>query len=129
MSSLLTDAIKKYLKDTPEEQLKKDFESLEQWNSVGPTVEEYLNYLDRNNVEVKYYIVLDTDKHPDSEYPHIDRDGRKYLCSRKDAEEALRTGEAEFSYSENMHWDTMKLPAYVLKKTIITERFDSINKL
>lgn len=39
----LLESLKKYFKETPKEQLDKDFEEIEnKWRHIGPTVEEWL---------------------------------------------------------------------------------------
>lgn len=43
--SRLLESLKKYLKETPPEKLKKDFEELEPYNEIGPDVEEYMEYI------------------------------------------------------------------------------------
>lgn len=44
MKSML-EQIKEYLNNTPKDQLEKDFEELEEWLDVGPTVDEYFENL------------------------------------------------------------------------------------
>lgn len=41
--------LKKYFNTTPKEQLQKDWEKLKKYNEIGPTVEEYLNYVKQYN--------------------------------------------------------------------------------
>lgn len=47
MSKLL-DSLQEYFDNTPQEQLDKDWEKLKEWENVGPSVEEYINYLKEN---------------------------------------------------------------------------------
>lgn len=41
----LTQELLEYLKNTPEEQIRKDWEELAVYGRIGPTVSDYLNYL------------------------------------------------------------------------------------
>lgn len=41
--------MKKYLKETPKEQLDKDWEELKHCNEIGPSVDEYVNAVVDNN--------------------------------------------------------------------------------
>ena len=43
------DKLKQYFNTTPKEQLQKDWEKLTKYNEIGPTVEEYLNYVKQYN--------------------------------------------------------------------------------
>ena len=43
------DKLKQYFNTTPKEQLQKDWEKLKKYNEIGPTVEEYLNYVKQYN--------------------------------------------------------------------------------
>ena len=43
------DKLKQYFNTTPKEQLQKDWEELKKYNKIGPTVEEYLNYVKQYN--------------------------------------------------------------------------------
>lgn len=43
------DKLKQYFNTTPKEQLQKDWEKLKKHNEIGPTVEEYLNYVKKYN--------------------------------------------------------------------------------
>lgn len=38
----ILEELKEYFKNTPIEQIKKEWESLSEWADVGPTLEEYL---------------------------------------------------------------------------------------
>ena len=42
----IIDNLREYLATTPEEQLLKDWDSLKEWNSVGPTVDEYISSIE-----------------------------------------------------------------------------------
>ncbi len=39
---MLLEKLRKHLKETPHEQLVKEWEELDEWKDVGPTVEEFL---------------------------------------------------------------------------------------
>lgn len=49
MSELL-DSLQEYFDNTSKEQLGKDWEKLKEWENVGPSVEEYINYLKGNKI-------------------------------------------------------------------------------
>lgn len=38
----LLEQIQDYFKNTSQEQIKKDWEEIKEWNNIGPTVDEYL---------------------------------------------------------------------------------------
>lgn len=38
--------LRDYFKNTPQEQLDKDFEELQEWNDIGPSMEEYLKFME-----------------------------------------------------------------------------------
>ena len=44
------EALKQYFENTPKEQIEADWKKSEEWDKVGPTVEQYMNVLDSNNV-------------------------------------------------------------------------------
>ena len=44
----LVNSLQKYLDNTSQEQLDKNWEKLKEWENVGPSVEEYINYLKEN---------------------------------------------------------------------------------
>lgn len=43
------DKLKQYFNTTPKEQIQKDWEEIKKYNEIGPTVEEYLNYVKQYN--------------------------------------------------------------------------------
>ena len=48
--SNIVEELRKYLAETPKEQLEKDWEELKQWNDVGPTAKEYLQSLKNEGI-------------------------------------------------------------------------------
>lgn len=53
----LVDNLRKYFKETPQEQIEKDWEEVEHLNNVGPSVDKYLEYIQ----ECENYIDRRTD--------------------------------------------------------------------
>ena len=45
--SLMLQKLKEYFNNTPKEQLEKDLEEIEQYQNIGPTVDEYIEYMER----------------------------------------------------------------------------------
>ena len=43
-----------HIKTTPKEDLEKEFNELEEWSNVGPTVEEFMDFCDKINKKPKY---------------------------------------------------------------------------
>lgn len=39
-------SFEQYLNETPSKELEEDLKEFDHWNNIGPTVEEYLNYVD-----------------------------------------------------------------------------------
>lgn len=47
----LLKCLEEYFKNTPKEQIQKDWNETEKYDSVGPTVEEYLSDKDKEYIE------------------------------------------------------------------------------
>lgn len=62
MGKLLED-LKEYFKNTSQEQIDKDFEEIEKYNEIGPSVDEYLSYLRENQKELDPEISKIINKH------------------------------------------------------------------
>ena len=45
----MLDQLKQYFKNTPQEQIKKDWKSLAKYDKVGPPASEYIEYLKEIN--------------------------------------------------------------------------------
>ena len=45
--SLMLQKLKEYFNNTPKEQLEKDLEEIKQYQNIGPTVDEYIEYMER----------------------------------------------------------------------------------
>lgn len=46
---LFTDAIEEYFRDTPFEKIMEDWNSLEEFDNIGPTVEDFINETNKLN--------------------------------------------------------------------------------
>lgn len=53
MKNVLTELLD-HLKNTSKEELEKEFNELEEWSHVGPTVEEFMDFCDKVNKKPKY---------------------------------------------------------------------------
>ena len=47
------EALKEYFNNTPKEQLEKDWEEIKQYQNIGPTVDEYVEYVKRIKKSIK----------------------------------------------------------------------------
>lgn len=59
----LLENLKEYFKNTSQEQIDKDFEEIEKYNEIGPSVDEYLSYLRENQKELDPEISKIINKH------------------------------------------------------------------
>lgn len=53
MKNVLTELLE-HIKTTPKEELEREFNELEEWSNVGPTVEEFMDFCNKVNKKPKY---------------------------------------------------------------------------